>query len=76
MITLLVYLVIYLIAIGLVIWLLTYLLDAIPLLGPFHREPRRHHGGRRADRGPRVRRDRYQPAPTGQIGRRFASRRP
>jgi hypothetical protein len=36
----LIYLMIYLVVVGLVIWLLTYLIDAIPLPEPFHRVAR------------------------------------
>jgi len=37
MITSLVYLVIYILVIGVVIWLLLYLIDNVPLPDPFHR---------------------------------------
>jgi hypothetical protein len=37
MITSLIYLVVYIIVVGLVLWLLNYLIDAVPLQEPFHR---------------------------------------
>lgn len=37
MISALIYLVIYIIVIGLVLWLLNYLIDAVPLQDPFRR---------------------------------------
>lgn len=37
MITALVYFVVYLIVLGLIIWLLLYLVDAVPLPAPFNR---------------------------------------
>jgi cytochrome c biogenesis protein CcdA len=40
MISALVYLVIYIVVVGLIIWLLTYLIDAISLPEPFHRVAR------------------------------------
>jgi hypothetical protein len=40
MITSLVYLVIYIIVIGLIIWLLLYVIDIVPLPEPFHRVAR------------------------------------
>ena len=40
MIAALIHLVIYLIVIGVIIWLLLYLIDAIPLPQPFHRVAR------------------------------------
>lgn len=37
MITSLIYLVVYIIVLGLIVWLLNYMIDAIPLQEPFHR---------------------------------------
>jgi hypothetical protein len=40
MISALIYLVIYIVVLSLVVWLLLYLIDAIPLVEPFHRVAR------------------------------------
>jgi len=40
MITALVYLVLYIVIVGVVIWLLLYLVDAVPIPEPFHRAAR------------------------------------
>jgi hypothetical protein len=37
MISSLIYLVVYIIVVGLIMWLLNYLIDAVPLPEPFHR---------------------------------------
>jgi hypothetical protein len=40
MITSLIYLVVYIIVVGLILWLLNYLIDAVPLQPPFNRWPK------------------------------------